>query len=624
MTGGGGDRILFRNDQREYAAVNLTDCISIVILMVNETVPHQFLHSVQTYDKKNAFRHKEGGRYVDVSHRELLDRVHHAALGLRALGLAKQDRVALLSENRLEWAVADLATLSAGCIVVPIYFTLPTNQVEFILEDSEARAVVVSTPQQLQKVQACRSRLPKLQHVVSLDPNCDESGVITLEALVARGTLVPDKPGYRELIASIGKYDWASIIYTSGTTGDPKGTILTHDNFMSNARACLKVLDLGPDDACLSFLPLSHAFERTAGYYVMLTAGTTIAYAESFATAMDDMGQVAPTVVCGVPRFYEKVYAGVHEKIESSSKIKQNIFHWAVRTGRHYVGEKQSGRVKFSTRRRYGLANMLVFNKLRAKTGGRVVFFISGGAPLSSEINLFFHSAGMPVLEGYGLTETSPVIAVNTFKDFKFGTVGKPLPGVEVKIADDGEILTRGECVMLGYYKRPAETSAAIVDGWFHTGDIGHVDGDGFLVITDRKKDILVTAGGKKVTPQPIENRLKASKFIAEAALVGDGRKFISALILPDFPRLEAFARSAGVSFGGRTDLLAAPRVLQLYTEEIDKACSPLASFEKVKKFGLIDKDFTVEGGQLTPSLKIKRRVVEKEYEHLIDSLYAD
>jgi long-chain acyl-CoA synthetase len=592
--------------------------------MANETIPQHFLHPVQKYDKDAAFRYKERGQYVSVSHREVLDRVYRAVLGLQALNLAKQDRVALLSENRLEWAVADLAVLSAGGIVVPVYPTLPANQVEYILKDSEARAVFVSDAEQLEKVLERRDRLPALQHVISFDPECDESGVITLEALIARGDMVTDQRPYEEIISTIGKYDWASIIYTSGTTGDPKGAILTHNNFMANTRACLQALDLGPDDTCLSFLPLSHVFERTAGYYVMLTAGVTIAYAESFATVVNNLGEVSPTVVIGVPRLYEKVHAGVLEKVESGSNLKRSLFNWAVKTGQKYVGESLDGRVKFSTTRKLGLANILVFNKLKTKTGGRIRFFISGGAPLSSEINLFFHAAGLPMMEGYGLTETSPVITVNTVKNLKFGTVGKSLPGVEVSIAEDGEILTRSESVMLGYYKKPERTSAAIVDGWFHTGDIGHLDRDGFLVITDRKKDIIVTAGGKNVSPQPIENRIKTSKYVEEAALIGNGRKFVSALIVPVFERLEQFARSLRIPFTSRTELIESPQVIEQIAAEIDELCSPFASFERVKKFGLLEDDFTVESGELTPSMKVKRRVVEEKYKPLIDSLYED
>jgi long-chain acyl-CoA synthetase len=589
-----------------------------------ETIPQQFLHSVETYDKPDAFRYKSGGRYVDVSHREMLEKVHRAALGLQALKLAKQDRIALLSENRLEWAVADLSILSAGCINVPVYPTLPANQAEYILADSEARAVLVSTGDQLAKVQACRSNLPKLQHIISFDPNCDAEGVITLDALIARGEMIADKPSFKDLISTIGKYDWASVIYTSGTTGEPKGSILTHWNFLSNVNGALSVLRIGPEDSCLSFLPLSHVFERTAGYYVMLTAGATIAYAETMETVADDMLEVSPTVMCAVPRFYEKIHGRVMEAIEQGSGMKRSLFSWAMKTGHKYVSEKLDGRVGFMTKRRRGLADALVFRKLKARTGGHIRFFVSGGAPLNPEINRFFHAAGIPLLEGYGLTETSPVIACNTFEDLKFGTVGKPLPNVEVKIADDGEILVRGDLVMQGYYKKPDETNEAIVDGWFHTGDIGNLDKDGFLTITDRKKDVIVTAGGKNVAPQVIENRLKNSRFIEEAIVIGNKRKFVSAVIVPSFEALRQFAAERNIPHASDHELINHPQVVELYNEEVTKSCEPFASFEKVKRFALLDSPLSIESGELTPSLKVKRRIVEQKFGDQINALYAE
>jgi long-chain acyl-CoA synthetase len=591
--------------------------------MAVETIPQQFLHSVETFDKPDAFRYKSGGRYVNVSHREAMEKVYHAALGLQALKLAKQDRIALLSENRVEWAVADLAILSAGCINVPVYPTLPANQTEYILADSEARAVFVSTNAQLAKVQSRRSALPKLQHVICFDPDCDAEGVITLEALVGRGAMVADAPPYKDLISTIGKYDWASVIYTSGTTGVPKGSILSHWNFLSNVNGSLSVLSIGPEDSCLSFLPLSHVFERTAGYYVMLTAGATIAYAETMDTVPDNMLEVSPTVMCAVPRFYEKIYARVMETIEQGSGTKRSLFEWAIKTGQKYLEEKMSGRASFLTKRKRGLADALVFRKLKARTGGRIRFFVSGGAPLNPEINRFFHAAGLPILEGYGLTETSPVIAVNTFEDLKFGTVGKPLPNVEVKIAEDGEILVRGELVMQGYYKKPDQTNEAIVDGWFHTGDIGFIDEDGFLTITDRKKDVIVTAGGKNVAPQAIENTLKNSKYIEEAILIGNKRRFVSAVIVPNLDNLRQFASSHNIPHTSDEDLLKHPQVLQLYDEEIARLSEPFASFERIKKFVLLEKPLSIESGELTPSLKVKRRIVEDKFKDRIDAMYA-
>jgi long-chain acyl-CoA synthetase len=590
--------------------------------MKADTIPRQFLHAAAHFNKRDAFRHKIEGRYVDVSHEEVVDRVHKAALGLHALHLVKQDRIAILSENRLEWAIADLATLSAGCITVPVYATIPANQVEYILGNSEARAVFVSDTVQLEKILACRNNLPTLQHIIAFDPDCDVDGVITLDALIQRGELVPDKPSLPEMASTIGKYDWASVIYTSGTTGEPKGVILTHWNFMSNVHALLEVISIGPDDRYLSFLPLSHVFERTAGYYLMLTAGATIAYAQGTDTVAEDMIEVSPTIMCSVPRLYEKIYAQVMENVEKSSGMRQNLFHWAVKVGRQYLEEAKEGDTGFLTRRKRALADRLVFKKLKARTGGRLRFFVSGGAPLSPELNEFFHAAGIPILEGYGLTETSPVLAVNTLEHLKLGTVGRPVPGVQLEIAEDGEILARGDSVTQGYYKKPEQTRAALVDGWFHTGDVGRIDEDGYLRITDRKKDVIVTAGGKNVAPQPIESRLKTSKYIAEAILVGNRRRFVAAIIVPDFAQLEEFALSRHIPHNTREQLVEATQVNDLYTAEIERLCEPFASFERVKRFVLLDHELEIARGELTPSLKVRRVVIEDKYRNLIDGLY--
>ena len=372
----------------------------------------------------------------------------------------------------------------------------------------------------------------------------------------------------------------------------------------------------------MPFLPLSHSFERTAGYYVMITAGVTIAYARSIETVAEDMQAVRPTVMCSVPRLYEKMYARILDAVEQGSPLKQKLFHWGVSVGRRYVEESLGGSVSPATRGKRSLADALVFRKLARRTGGRLRFFVSGGAPLSREIAEFFYAAGLPILEGYGLTETSPVVSVNTFEHFRFGTVGRPIPGVEVRLADDGEILVRGPNVMQGYYKRPEDTAEVIVDGWFHTGDIGRIE-DGFIVITDRKKDIIVTAGGKNVAPQPIENALKQSPWIMEAILVGDARPFVVALIVPNFEKLEGFARQNGIPFASPRELIDSPRVRDLIQGEIDRACAHLASFETPHRFALLDRELTLEDGELTPSLKVKRRVIMEHYGDIIDELYA-
>jgi long-chain acyl-CoA synthetase len=579
---------------------------------------------VKTYDKADAFLHKRDGKYNAISHQQTLESVDKASRGLVALNLAKGDRVALLSENRHEWAVADLAILSAGMINVPIYPSLPPKQVEYILNDSEVRAVFVSTSEQLEKIASVRANLPSLSHVIVFDGDMSRDSAISLDRLIEVGTNSQERRGYGERIATIGKYDWASIIYTSGTTGEPKGTILNHWSFVSNALSALQVFEIGPEDRSLSFLPLSHVFERTAGYYVMIHAGATIAYTESFDTVMENMAEVAPTVMISVPRFYEKMYARILDRVTAGSPLKKAVFWWAVQVGRRHVRQTLEGRLGASTKMRYRLADRIAFRKLRAVTGGKLRFFVSGGAPLARQIVEFFYAAGLPILEGYGLTETSPVIAVNTFDNFKFGTVGKPIPGVVVRIAEDGEIVVRGSNVMLGYYKKPDLTNEALDGEWFHTGDIGYLDEEGFLAITDRKKDIIVTAGGKNVAPQPIENLLKTNKYVAEAVIVGDKRKFLSAIIVPNIDNLRAFAQAAKLPDQSTTDLVRHPQVVQKYRDEIEEMSEHLASFERIKKFILLEKDFTIEDNELTPTLKVKRAIVEKRLKAEIDALYVD
>lgn len=591
--------------------------------MTVDTIPALLLHAVTTYDKSDAFLLKRHGGYKPVSHREFFESVDSAGIGLSAIGLVKGDRVALLSENRLEWAAADLAILSTGLINVPIYATLPAAQVEYILRDCEARAVFVSTQEQLDKIQEIRGNLPSLSHVIYFENQSPDDSVITLAELREKGRSAGNQPSFQERIATIGKYDWASIIYTSGTTGDPKGAILNHWNFVSNVIACMGAIKIGPEDRCLSFLPLSHVLERTAGYYTMMYAGSTIAYAESVDTVPQNLLEVRPTVMISVPRLYEKMYARILDTVTAGSPLKRNLFFWAVGVGKRYVREKLDKRLTTATKLQYNVAFKLVFRKLKAKTGGKLKFFVSGGAPLSREIAEFFYAAGLPVMEGYGLTETSPVITVNTFDNFKFGTVGKPVEGVSVQIAEDGEILARGPNIMLGYYKKPDLTNAVLDGEWFHTGDIGYLDDDGFLTITDRKKDIIVTAGGKNIAPQPIENLLKTNKYIAQVVVVGNKRKFISAIIVPNMDNIRAFAKAAGVPEGTDTDLVKDPKVVEKVHQEIEEMSEHLAGYERIQKFILVEKDFSIEENELTPTLKVKRSIIEKKFESEIDTLYV-
>ena len=570
-------------------------------------------------------RAKRGGEWYQLSYQQLSDRIHDLSLGLLELGINPGDRVAILSENRPEWAIADYACLAACCTDVPIYPTLPAKQVEHNLSDSGSVAAFVSTPLQLEKLLATRERLPRLKHIISFDPKASGAGVLSLEQVYARGRAArPARASWRADALRVRPDDLATLIYTSGTTGQMKGVMLTHGNITSNVTTCCRLFSFRDDDECLSFLPLSHIFERMFGHYCMLHSGVIINYAESVDTVATDMGRWRPTLMASVPRLYEKIYGRVLDAVRAGSAVKRRIFFWGKGVGEAVVDRRLAKRtVSPMLRAEFALADRLVFSKLRARTGGRIRFFISGGAPLSADIARFFHAAGMPILEGYGLTETSPVIAVNTFEHLRLGTVGVPVPGVEVKIAPDGEILTRGPHVMTGYYGKPEATAEALdADGWFHTGDIGTLDPEGFLRITDRKKDIIVTAGGKNISPQPIEGLARTNKFVSSAVMLGDRRPFPIMLIVPNFENLAAWAAREGIPGTDGESLVARPEVQAKMEEEIRATLRELAGFERPKKLLLLPRDFSIEAGELTPKLSVKRKVVEQRHAAAIERLY--
>jgi long-chain acyl-CoA synthetase len=572
-----------------------------------------------------AMRARQGDAWIELSYRDLGDRIHDLSLGLLELGISPGDRVAILSENRPEWAIADYACLTACCTDVPIYPTLPAKQVEHNLRDSGAVAVFVSTRAQLEKVSEARERLPRLKHIVSFDPEAAGNGVLTLDAMYALGRAARGaRGGWRDDALRVRSDDLATLIYTSGTSGQMKGVMLTHGNITSNVTTCCTLFSFTENDECLSFLPLSHIFERMFGHYCMLHSGVLINYAESVDTVATDMQRWRPTLMASVPRLYEKIYGRVLDAVRSGSALKRIIFFWGKRVGEAVVERRLAHRrLSPMLRAQYALADRLVFSKLRARTGGRIRFFISGGAPLSADIARFFHAAGMPILEGYGLTETSPVIAVNTFERLRLGTVGVPIPGVEVKIAADGEIITRGPHVMTGYYEKPRETAEALdEEGWFHTGDIGALDAEGFLRITDRKKDIIVTAGGKNISPQPIETLARTNKFVSNAVMLGDRRPFPIMLIVPNFEVLAAWAGREGVPGTDGATLVGRPEVQAKMEEEIRTTLRDLAGFERPKKLLLLPRDFSIDGGELTPKLSVKRKVVEQRHAAAIEALY--
>ena len=590
------------------------------------TLTQLFFDSISRYDKPDAMLYRaEVNVWRPVSHRAIKERVRHLSLGLRELGLERGDRVAILSENRPEWALADWACLTGGITDVPIYPTLPAEQIPHILNDSGATAIFVSSRLQAEKLASVRAQVPALKHVIVFDQAAASLGDQTLAQLEAVGQAAdtPDRAAaYEREARAVLPADVATIIYTSGTTGAPKGVMLTHDNFWSNVSATRDVIPMEGNEVALSFLPLSHIFERMGDYWFFAT-GTAIAYVESFDLVPICMQEVRPTIAMSVPRLYEKMYARVLENALSGGALTKRVFFWARAVADRWADQKLAGREPAGLLAlQYALAQKLVFSKLKARTGGRLRYFVSGGAPLANEINKFFYAAGLVILEGYGLTETSPVIGVNTPANFRIGSIGKPVNGVEVQVAPDGEILTRGPHVMKGYYNKPDATREAIdADGWFHTGDIGVIEDD-FLRITDRKKDIIVTAGGKNIAPQPIENMVKTNKYVSQVVMIGDRRKFPVLLVVPNFEQLEKWAKRKELIWTDRAQLLQMPTILAKMEKAVLGSLTGLASFESPKKIALLEHDFSVESGELTPTLKVKRRVIDQRYKATIDKLY--
>ncbi|HBB96388.1 MAG TPA: long-chain fatty acid--CoA ligase [Blastocatellia bacterium] len=584
---------------------------------------------VRDHPKPDTLNYKREGAWRSVSAEEMLRRARNLAAGLYYLGVRKGDRVAILSESCLEWVLADQGCILSGAVTVPIYPTLTPAQVSYILNDCGARAVFISTHEKLKQVESEIKHCPAIEHVVlfaSNDPNPATvlSGEFGLGELEEKGrALQSQSPDLiSELANSARPEDLATIIYTSGTTGEPKGVMLTHANMVSNLIDSSNHFEFDELDVALSVLPLSHIFERQA-MNMYLHHGMSV-YFGSLETLGENLKEVHPTVFVGVPRIYEKIIARVQERAAEKGRLNARVVAWAVEAGKRWA-RLIAGHapVPLLLSLKHRLADVIVLEKLRKAMGGRIRILVSGGAALSADVALAFLGSRLPIVQGYGLTETSPVITAGRLRDNRVGTAGKPIRQVEVRIASDGEIETRGPHVMLGYWNKPAETRAVFTDdGWFKTGDIGLLDEAGYLTITDRKKELLKTSGGKYVAPQPIEQLIKGSRFVNQVVVIGNDRRFPAALIVPDWQQLEGYAKYKGFDLRTRTDFCRDPRIIDLFERQIAARTQDLAQFEKIKRIALLEKELTLEGGELTPTLKVKRRVIDEKYRDVIDRIY--
>ena len=594
-----------------------------------ETISAVFDQTVANYGSKTALTFKKNDAWHPITYGDFGKRTEAVAAALIGLGLVRGDRVALLSENRPEWIFADQGILASGAVNVPIYPTLSAAQVKYILNDSGARVVILSSNTHLAKIAEVQDDLSALTHVILLDgPANQELGkdLQTWETFLKKGedllaSTANERKARKEQLTGD---DLASIIYTSGTTGNPKGAMLTHRNLVTNHQTVIKLIDFRSTDSCLSFLPLCHVFERIA-YYAFVAAGATINYAENIDKVPQNLTETHPTFLCSVPRLFEKIRARVYDSMEQAGGLKKTLFYWSMKVAKEALLERDKvGSLSPALGLQLKIADRLVFSKIRARTGGKLRYAFSGGAPLSKEVAEFFTIIGITLLEGYGMTETSPVIACNTAKVLRLGTVGKPIPDVEVRIAEDGEIICRGPNVMKGYWNLPEATSEAIdADGWMHTGDIGIFDPDGFLKITDRKKEILVMSNGKNVAPAPIENAVIMSPYIVQCVVTGDNRNFISALVVPDFESLERWAKSEGLNTSLRSALVEIPKVKNLLRSEIDRTTKDFAKFEQIKEFVVLPEELSMDKGELTPTLKLKRRVIMQNYKDAVEGMYS-
>src|ERR1035437_1127241 len=600
----------------------------MALLKANKTIPDLYVFLTEEYkvDKKFLFR-KVNGVYEGINYAELKSETENFALGLAALGVRRGDKLAIMAENRPKWVFSDMAILGLGAVDVPLYPSLTAESVQFILNNSESKGIIISNKFQLNKVLKIKSYCHQLKFIIVMnekDITPKTQGLYSFKEVQKMGELFGNNHSryFKDCIRKVNENDLCTIIYTSGTTGEPKGVMLSHKNILSNVTKTLEIFPIGTDDIFLSFLPMCHIFERMGGYYTGFSSGGAIYFAESIESISQNIIEVKPTILTTVPRLFERIYAKIIKNIESQSATKQKIFYWAIETGRQYMFAKKEHKISIALSVKRKIADKLVYSKLREKMGGKLKYFISGGAALPRDIGEFFEAVGILIIEGYGLTESSPIITANRLDDYKFGSVGKIFPGVEVKIAADGEILVKGPNIMQGYYKNKKETEESLKNGWLHTGDIGHFDTEGFLFITDRKKHLFKTSSGKYIAPTHIENLFLESKFIDQFVLIGDRRKFLSALIVPDFEALREYADSHKIEYKTDHDLVNMKEIHELFDKDMSQFQKKLANYEKVRKFTLLDHTFSIESGEITPSFKIKRKFVEERYGPLIEEMY--
>jgi len=591
-----------------------------------DTLPGFCLGAIVRHNKPNTVSEKRGGEWAHVSSDEFARRVRHIALGLTDLGIQAGDRIGLISENRPEWSIVDLAILSAGAVVVPLYTTQAPDQIRYILEDSGARALMISGDRVLKHAREGFAGLDHLTDIIVFDPKSAEgvNRAVTLETVETRGATIDrqDARAFERLIGRGRSEDLATIIYTSGTTGEPKGVMLTHDNFIANVRSITTGLPISPSDISLSVLPLSHIFERTV-FYVFAYVGVTVHYAASFDQVGEFLREVKPTIMTAVPRLFEKVYHRIIKKGTSAGGTKAKIFEWSLAVGQRVAElENKRQRVPFSLRAKHAVADRLVFTKWREGIGGRLRYFVSGGAPLSPTLSYSFLGAGIKILQGYGMTETC-IVCANRPEDNCVGSIGKPFKGIEVKTANDGELLVRGPNVMRGYYGHPEATLAVMRDEWFATGDVGHIDKDGHIFITDRKKDLFKLSNGKYIAPQQIESLLKQSEFVNQVVVIGSSRKYPAALIVPDWEAVKSALRAAGEPVAETHEEIAKqPEATKIVQRDVTKITAHLADYERVRRVALLPHEFSIDAGEMTPTLKVKRNVIDDRYADLIEQVY--